>query len=60
MSEFYKGNIHTHTTKSDGDEDPIKVTSWYKEHGYDFLVLTDHSHRTILDHGNTTETTDTP
>ena len=60
MSEFYKGNIHTHTTKSDGDEDPIKVTSWYKEHGYDFLVLTDHNHRTILDHGNTTETTDTP
>ena len=36
MNTFYKGNIHTHTTKSDGDEDPIKVTQWYKEHGYDF------------------------
>ena len=60
MKNFYKGNIHTHTNKSDGDEDPIKVTEWYKEHGYDFLVLTDHNHRTILDHGNTPETKGTP
>ena len=60
MKNFYKGNIHTHTNKSDGDEDPIKVTEWYKAHGYDFLVLTDHNHRTILDHGNTTETKGTP
>ena len=60
MKKFYKGNIHTHTTKSDGDEDPIKVTEWYKAHGYDFLVLTDHNHRTILDYGNETETPETP
>ena len=60
MNTFYKGNIHTHTTKSDGDEDPIKVTQWYKEHGYDFLVLTDHNHRTILDHGNSSKTPVTP
>ena len=60
MKQFYKGNIHTHTTKSDGDEDPIKVTEWYKAHGYDFLVLTDHNHRTILDYGNQTETPQTP
>ena len=60
MKNFYKGNIHTHTTKSDGDESPIKVTEWYKAHGYDFLVLTDHNHRTILDYGNTTETSVTP
>ena len=60
MKKFYKGNIHTHTNKSDGDENPIKVTEWYKAHGYDFLVLTDHNHRTILDYGNTTETLVTP
>ncbi len=60
MKQFYKGNIHTHTTKSDGDEDPIKVTEWYKAHGYDFLVLTDHNHRTILDYGNEIETAETP
>ena len=60
MKQFYKGNIHTHTTKSDGDEDPIKVTEWYKAHGYDFLVLTDHNHRTILDYGNEIESAETP
>ena len=59
MKKFYKGNIHTHTNKSDGDEDPIKVTEWYKEHEYDFLVLTDHNHRTILDYGKS-DTSTTP
>ena len=49
-SNWYKGNIHTHTTKSDGDEDPDLVTRWYRDHGYDFLVLSDHNHRTILEH----------
>ena len=47
---WYKGNIHTHTTESDGDGDPEFVTNWFKEHGYDFLVLSDHNHRTLLDH----------
>ena len=53
MSEqqWYKGNIHTHTTESDGDEDPHKVASWYRRHGYDFLVLSDHNHLTLLDYG---------
>ena len=54
MSEkqWYKGNIHTHTTESDGDEDPYKVVSWYRRHGYDFLVLSDHNHLTLLDYGS--------
>ena len=47
---WYKGNLHTHTTKSDGDADPEIVVEWYKKHGYDFLVLSDHNHRTILEH----------
>ena len=47
---WYKGNIHTHTDRSDGDADPDFVTTWYRDHGYDFLVLSDHNHRTILDH----------
>ena len=50
MSNWYKGNIHTHTTKSDGDADPEVVVNWFMEHGYDFLVLSDHNHRTILEH----------
>ena len=51
-AQWYKGNIHTHTTESDGDEDPHKVTSWYRRHGYDFLVLSDHNHLTLLDYGS--------
>ena len=47
---WYKGNLHTHTTKSDGDAHPEDVVEWYKQHEYDFLVLSDHNHRTILDH----------
>lgn len=46
---WFKGNLHTHTTESDGDADPEWVANWYKEHGYDFLVLSDHNHRTILE-----------
>ena len=40
---FYKGNTHTHTTNSDGDSPPEYVARWYKDHGYDFLVLSDHN-----------------
>ncbi len=47
---WFKGNIHTHTTESDGDADPEAVVRWYRRHGYDFLVLTDHNHRTIIDY----------
>ena len=47
---WYKGNIHTHTTESDGDAEPHKVVSWYRRHGYDFLVLSDHNHLTVLDY----------
>ena len=49
---WYKGNIHTHTTASDGDASPDKVVSWYRRHGYDFLVLSDHNHLTLLDYGS--------
>ena len=48
-TRWYKGNIHTHTTESVGDADPEFVTTWYRDHGYDFLVLSDHNHRTILE-----------
>jgi len=47
---WYKGNLHTHTNKSDGDSSPEVVTNWYEKNGYDFLVLSDHNHLTILDH----------
>ncbi len=39
---WLRGNLHTHTLESDGDSKPEEVVRWYAEHGYDFLVLTDH------------------
>ena len=41
-TRWYRGNIHTHTTNSDGDSAPNVVVSWYRDAGYDFLVVTDH------------------
>ena len=46
---WFKGNIHSHTTNSDGDSPPQHVASWYKDNNYDFLVLSDHNHLSILD-----------
>jgi len=43
---WYKGNLHTHTVNSDGDSTPHEVATWYREHGYQFLALTDHNHKT--------------
>jgi len=40
---WLKGNTHTHTTESDGDSSPDVVAAWYREHGYQFLALTDHN-----------------
>jgi hypothetical protein len=40
---WFKGNTHTHTTMSDGDSAPEDVARWYKQHGYKFLVLSDHN-----------------
>ena len=45
---WYKGNLHTHTLNSDGDSTPHEVATWYREHGYQFLVLTDHNHLTDI------------
>lgn len=39
---FYKGNLHTHTSRSDGVHSPEEVMREYAENGYDFLALTDH------------------
>jgi len=43
---WWKGNTHTHTVNSDGDSTPDEVVRWYREHGYQFLVLTDHNYLT--------------
>src|SRR5829696_5540064 len=48
-ARWYKGNTHTHTINSDGDSSPDDVARWYKEHGYQFVVLTDHNYLTSVD-----------
>ena len=40
---WYKGNTHCHTTNSDGDLPPRQVVRWYHDHGYNFIVITDHN-----------------
>ena len=39
---FYRGNLHTHSTLSDGALEPKEVCRWYRDEGYDFISLTDH------------------
>ena len=48
-ARWFKGNTHTHTVNSDGDSTPDAVVQWYREHGYQFLVLTDHNYLTSVD-----------
>jgi hypothetical protein len=48
-SRWYKGNLHTHTLNSDGDSTPNDVATWYREHRYHFLVLSDHNFLTEID-----------
>jgi len=40
---WWKGNLHTHSYWSDGDDYPEMVVSWYKDHGYNFTALTEHN-----------------
>jgi len=42
QTRWVKGNTHTHTNLSDGDEYPQRVARWYQDHGYHFLFITDH------------------
>lgn len=40
--QFYKGNIHGHTTNSDGALTPEAYCDLYRSNGYDFVSATDH------------------
>ena len=40
---FYKGNLHSHSTVSDGKHPPEELKRMYTEKGYSFLALTDHN-----------------
>lgn len=40
---WLKGNIHSHSTVSDGMFTPEELAEGYAENGYDFLSMTDHN-----------------
>lgn len=40
---WFKGNTHTHSLWSDGNDFPDMISAWYKDHGYDFLGMSDHN-----------------
>ena len=40
--KFHRGNLHTHSTNSDGVLSPEEVCRRYQAEGYDFISLTDH------------------
>jgi len=42
-TRWWKGNLHTHSLWSDGDDYPEMISEWYKRHGYDFLGISDHN-----------------
>ena len=39
---FLRGNLHTHSNRSDGKLKPEEVCRRYKLEGYDFIAITDH------------------
>ncbi len=40
---WYRGNMHTHSHWSDGDDYLESIAAWYQKAGYQFLVFTDHN-----------------
>ena len=48
--KFYKANIHTHTTVSDGKATPEQVKEIYKSDGFSIVAYTDHN--ILIDHSH--------
>jgi len=40
---WQKGNLHTHSFWSDGDDFPEMIIQWYKDNDYQFIALSDHN-----------------
>jgi hypothetical protein len=40
---WYKGNLHTHSYWSDGNDFLEMIALWYRDHDYQFLSFTDHN-----------------
>lgn len=55
VGTFYKTNLHTHSTHSDGVLSPEEIKEYYKEHGYSVLSITDHD--VFIPHNDLTDDT---
>jgi len=42
-ARWWKGNLHTHSLWSDGDDYPEMIANWYRGNGYHFLAISDHN-----------------
>jgi hypothetical protein len=42
-ARWYKGNLHTHSLWSDGNDFPEPICDWYRDQGYNFLAISDHN-----------------
>ncbi len=42
-TRWFKGNLHTHSLWSDGDDFPEMIADWYRQNGYHFLAHSDHN-----------------
>jgi hypothetical protein len=40
---WHKGNLHTHSLWSDGDDFPEMIIDWYKNNDYQFIAISDHN-----------------
>lgn len=40
---WFRGNTHTHSLWSDGNDFPEMIVGWYRDQGYDFIALSDHN-----------------
>ena len=45
---WYKGNLHSHTTNSDGRLRPEEAAAFYKNYGYHFVCFSEHDYYTDL------------
>lgn len=43
QTRWFKGNLHTHSLWSDGNDFPEMICDWYAQNDYNFLALSDHN-----------------
>jgi hypothetical protein len=55
-TRWWRGNLHTHSFWSDGDDFPESIAELYKTNGYHFLAFTDHNTLHITNKWVNTET----